>query len=145
MPSGAGKVQVLRRGTDSSGNTTSAARSDTEDVGAGGVATWSYSSFADRCLHNHRGQFVPTDSTVYDPSTLDAGHCLHRATAAQNAPDPQTIDVSIPAGSLTITTPYGPKQPVPPGYGGAGPVRREVHRSARISASTRRPPRTMAA
>jgi hypothetical protein len=129
VPSGAGKVQFFY--TDSTNTTV---KFDTENVGAGGVATGSYSSFATGA-YTITATFVPTDSTVYDPSSTTSGIAF-TATAAQNAPDPQTIDVSIPAGSLIITTPYGPSNPFHLGAAALDPSGAKFTASAAFGAGT---------
>ena len=55
------------------------------------------------------GVFVPTNSAVYNTSTSLA--VLFTATQPAIAPASQSIDVSIPSGSLTITTPYSSQNP----------------------------------
>lgn len=77
-------------------------------VGAGGVATLSYSDFAPGA-HSITAQFVPADSTVFATSTSLA--VPFTADPSTSAPDAQTVDVSIPAGTLTITSPYNPQNP----------------------------------
>jgi hypothetical protein len=69
--------------------------------------------------------FTPTDPTAFNGSnsgtavnvTINAPACQVPADPASGNParpcgvDPQTVDVSVPAGTLTISTPYGPNNP----------------------------------
>ena len=96
-------------------------------VGAGGVATLSYSAFAVGA-HSITAQFVPTDSTVYSTSTSLA--IPFTATEPTSAPDPQTLEVNIPAGTLTITTPYSPSNPFNLGTANLSPGNSEFTASA---------------
>jgi hypothetical protein len=60
--------------------------------------------------HSITAQFVPTDATVYSTSTSAAVNFV--ATAPSFTPDPQTVDAVVGAGTMTITTPYGPSNPL---------------------------------
>jgi hypothetical protein len=94
-----GSVQFFDNGTTSLG---------TAPLTSGGVATLNYSTFA---VGNHSitAQFLPANSNTYATSTsLAVGFT---ATTPTSTPDPQTVDVEIPAGTLTITTPYTPSNP----------------------------------
>jgi len=99
LGSGSGEVKFFDNGTSLLG---------TGQVGAGGVATLVYSSFAVG-THSVTAQFVPSDSTTYNTSTSLA--VPFTADTPTTTPSSQTVDVNIPAGSLTITTPYSPSNP----------------------------------
>jgi hypothetical protein len=99
LPSGSGNVKFFDNGTTLLG---------TVAVGTGGVATLNYSEFATGD-HSITAQFVPSDSSVYATSTSLA--IPFTATAPTSTPDQQTVDVNIPAGTLTITTPYDVANP----------------------------------
>jgi hypothetical protein len=77
-------------------------------VGSGGVAALSYSAFGTG-THSITAQFVPADSTVYATSTSTA--VPFTADAPSATPDAQSVKVAIPAGTLTITSPYTPQNP----------------------------------
>lgn len=110
LASGAGQVSFYDDGpTDTSGDINSnSILLGTEPVGTGGVASLAYSSFATG-VHNLVAQFEPTNSALYNSSISPA--LAFTATAPAVAPASQTIDVGIPAGSLTITTPYSSTNP----------------------------------
>jgi hypothetical protein len=99
LGSGDGSVKFFDNGTSLLGSA---------PVGAGGVATLSYSAFTVG-PHSITAQFVPTDSTVFSTSTSLA--IPFTADEPTSTPDPQTLEVNIPAGTLTITTPYNPSNP----------------------------------
>lgn len=75
--------------------------------------------------HSVTATFTPTDATAFNPSTssapvsvtIDAAACQVPADPVAGVParpcgvDPQTVDVNLPAGSLVISTPYGPNHP----------------------------------
>ncbi|SOD72296.1 hypothetical protein SAMN05892883_1701 [Jatrophihabitans sp. GAS493] len=65
---------------------------------------------ADTSAHVITAAFVPADVTKYLASS-DAAGVTVTATAALYAPDPQTIDVNVPQGTLVISTPYTPANP----------------------------------
>lgn len=59
--------------------------------------------------HSLTCEFVPTDSGLYNPSTsvaVDASYTLAGAV------DEQTVVVTIPVGTISITTPYTPEAPL---------------------------------
>jgi hypothetical protein len=107
LASGAGQVSFYDNGT-STVDTATGTLLGTVALGAGGIATLNYSSFATG-THNIVASFAPTDSATYQASLSLSLPFV--ATAPQYAPDAQTVDVSIPAGTLTITTPYSPTNP----------------------------------
>lgn len=109
LASGDGSVKFYDDGTDSSGDITNeSVLLGTVPVGSGGQAALGYDSFATGA-HNVVAEFVPTDPTTYDASTSPA--VLFTATAPTTAPDAQTVSVTIPAGALTISTPYNSSNP----------------------------------
>jgi hypothetical protein len=67
-------------------------------------------SFATVGTHTITAQFVPTDPTAYLGSTSAGVNFV--ATAPSFAPDPQTVEATVGAGTMTITTPYGPQNPL---------------------------------
>jgi len=71
-------------------------------------ATLSYGSFA-VATHSLTAQFVPSDTLTYNSSTSLPVSFI--ATTPLSAPASQTVDVNVPAGSLTITTPYSAAHP----------------------------------
>jgi hypothetical protein len=109
LPSATGKVKFYDDGSDTSGTITSnSVLLGTVNLGSGGVATLSYNSFAEGD-HNLVADFLPTDTSVYNAST--SLPVLFTASAPPIAPASQSVDVSIPAGTLTITTPYSADNP----------------------------------
>jgi len=109
LASGAGSVKFYDDGTDASGDITSnSALLGTVSLGTGGIASLDYSSFATGA-HNIVAEFVPSNSSVYN--TSDSPAVLFTATTPATAPDAQTVDVNVPAGTLTISTPYTPANP----------------------------------
>ena len=59
--------------------------------------------------HSIVATFVPTDAAAFIGSSSAAVTATY--TAPATIPDPQTITVTVAAGTLTITTPYGPSNP----------------------------------
>lgn len=109
LASGTGEVQFYDDGTDTSGDITSNSQLlGTVPVGTGGIASLSWASFATGA-HNLVAEFLPSDTSVYDAST--SLPVLFTATAPVAAPAPQDVQVNIPAGTLTITTPYSVSNP----------------------------------
>jgi hypothetical protein len=105
---GGGSVTFYDNGTATSGDITgSSASLGTVPVGTTGTATLNYSLFA-QGAHNVVALFTPSGN--YGSST--SGNVLFTATAPTYAPDPQNLQAEIPAGTLTITTPYGPSNPL---------------------------------
>ena len=76
----------------------------TQPVGAGGAANLVYSFFA-QGTHNVVAVFTASNSATYQNSTSAA--VVFTAGAPTGASASGTIDTSIPAGGLTISTPYG--------------------------------------
>ena len=109
LPSGAGTVVFYDNGTSTSDIvSTSSTNLGSGPVGSGGVATLSYSSFATGA-HNLLAQFTPANG-VNDATSISPV-VLFTATAPTSAPDAQPITVGIPAGALTISTPYTAANP----------------------------------
>jgi hypothetical protein len=110
LASGAGRVAFYDDGTDATGDITSnSVLLGTVTLGSGGLASLSYDSFAVGA-HNLVAAFTPTDTSVYNSSTTAAA-VLFTATTPAVLPASQTVDVNIPAGTLTITTPYSSSNP----------------------------------
>jgi len=104
-----GSVQFYDNGTVASGLITGSSVSlGTVPLATGGTATLNYSLFA-QGAHNLVAVFEPTTPAVYNTST--SSNVLFTATAPTYTPDNQTVTVGIPAGTLTITTPYTPTAP----------------------------------
>jgi hypothetical protein len=79
-------------------------------VGAGGIASTSYSSFA---LGDHpdiTAQFVSSNTAVLASSAVSSAVDFN-STAPTTPTDQQSVKVEIPAGSLTISSPYTPSNP----------------------------------
>ncbi len=108
LASGAGLVSFYDNGTSTADTTTGGALLGTVALGSGGIATLNYSSFATG-THNIVASFAPTSTATYQASLSLSLPFV--ATAPTFAPDAQTVNVSIPAGTLTITTPYSPSNP----------------------------------
>jgi len=72
------------------------------------VASITYSSFA-QGAHNLVAQFTPADPATYVTST--SSPVVFTATQPAVAPASQGVQVSVPAGTLTITTPYSSANP----------------------------------
>jgi hypothetical protein len=113
--SGGGSVAFYDNGTTNTPTiSSSSVKIGTVPVGTGGTAvlSWAATSVGDHYLV---AQFTPADSptdATYDPSTTPSA-VLYDATAAAGAtPDTQDVEVNIPAGSITITTPYDSSDPL---------------------------------
>jgi hypothetical protein len=126
LASGTGTVDFYDNGTNTA-DTASGTELASVAVGAGGVATLSYSSFAVGA-HNIVAEFLPTNTATYNSSLSPS--VLFTATAPTYAPDAQTVQVGIPAGTLTITTPYGPGNPFQLGTATLNPADSEFTASA---------------
>lgn len=61
--------------------------------------------------HSLTAQFTPADALIYNGSTSDAVSANYDAPACTACVDPQTVKVTVPAGGLSITTPYTPNNP----------------------------------
>jgi hypothetical protein len=107
LAAGAGQVSFYDNGT-STADTATGALLGTVALGSGGIATLNYGSFATG-THNIVASFAPTNSATYQASLSLS--LPFTATAPLYAPASQTVDVSIPAGTLTITTPYSSANP----------------------------------
>ena len=107
LGSGSGTVDFYDNGS-STADTATGTLLGSAPVGASGVATLPYGSFAVG-THNIVAEFLPANSATY-ASSLSLS-VPFTATAPQYVPDAQTLEVGIPAGTLTITTPYGPSNP----------------------------------
>ena len=109
LGSGSGTVNFYDNGTSTSDTVTSSSTLlGSGSVGSGGVAPLSYGSFG-QGAHNIVAQFEPTSTATYNASTSLV--VLYTATAPAAAPAAQDVDVTIPAGSITITTPYTTTNP----------------------------------
>lgn len=109
VPSASGSVSFYDNGSDATNVISgSSVLLGTEAVGTGGVASLSYSAFAEGA-HNIVAVFNPSDPATYNSSTSSA--VLFTATAPTYTPDQQDLSVTIPPGTLTITTPYTPTNP----------------------------------
>jgi hypothetical protein len=109
LAAGSGQVKFYDDGTDSSGLVTSnSVLLGTVAVGSGGNASLPYNSFAVG-THYLVASFVPSDPTVYNASTSLA--LDFTSTVPAVLPASQSIDVNIPTGALTITTPYSSANP----------------------------------
>jgi hypothetical protein len=134
LASGAGQVKFYDDGTDSTGDiTSSSVLLGTVTLGTGGVSSLSFDSFAVGA-HNLVGEFIPTNAAVYNTSTSPA--VLFTATTPAIAPDQQTVDVSIPGGGLTITTPYDPTNPFELGTAVLDPTDSRFTASAAFGSTT---------
>jgi Bacterial Ig-like domain (group 3) len=101
---GGGSVTFYDNGAVTTGAITgSSTPLGTIPVSSVGTAVLNYSLFS-QGAHNIVAQFAPTGA--YDSST--SGNVLFTATAPLYTADPQNLQAEIPAGTLTITTPYGP-------------------------------------
>ena len=107
LASGAGQVSFYDNGT-STADTATGTLLGTVALGSGGVATLDYSAFAVG-THDIVASFAPTSLATYNASLSLSLPFV--ATTPLYTPDPQTVNVSIPSGTLTITTPYGPSNP----------------------------------
>jgi len=83
-----------------------AATVGTSPVDASGVCTLTSASFASGA-HSFRAVFTPTDSLLFNSSTSNIVAASYIAVG-----DEQTIIVTVPAGAITIFTPYTPTQPL---------------------------------
>jgi hypothetical protein len=109
LASGAGTVSFYDNGTSTSDLVSgSSTLLGSGPVGTGGTATLNYSSFATGA-HNLLAQFTPA-AGVNDAGSISAV-VLFTATAPTVAPDAQPVTVAIPAGAITITTPYTATNP----------------------------------
>jgi Bacterial Ig-like domain (group 3) len=104
LSSGAGTVYFYDNGSSTNDSVSTASTLlGTSPLGTGGTASLTYSSFAEG-THNLVVEFEPENTAVYNSSTSPVA--LFAATAPTYTPDQQGVSVSIPAGTLTITTPY---------------------------------------
>ncbi|MBV9872288.1 MAG: Ig-like domain repeat protein [Frankiaceae bacterium] len=78
------------------------------NLDSSGTASINYAAFTVGS-HSITAKFVPADAATYATSTSPA--VPFTATQPTSTPHAQTVDVSIPAGSLTITTPYDTTNP----------------------------------
>jgi hypothetical protein len=109
LGSGSGSVLFYDNGsTNSASITASSTLLGTVPVGSGGSAALSYGSFATGS-HYIVAQFQPTNPATFNGSTSAA--VLYTATAPTVTPALAPVTVTIPAGSLTITTPYTTASP----------------------------------
>lgn len=78
-------------------------------VNATGVCTFVSTAFSGPG-HSFTANFVPTDATLFAASTSNTVTADYAAPTF--TPDEQTIVVTVPAGTLTIFTPYTPTNPL---------------------------------
>jgi Bacterial Ig-like domain (group 3) len=81
----------------------------TAPVNGSGVCTFISASFAFPG-HVFTAKFVPTDTAAFNPSTSNAVNADYAAPTT--TPDDQTVVVTVPAGTLTVLTPYTPANPL---------------------------------
>jgi hypothetical protein len=74
-----------------------------------GVATLQYVP-ADTAPHTIKGAYTPSNPALFNASS-DAVGLTVTATAPAFAPDPQNFTVTVPAGTLVISTPYTASHP----------------------------------
>jgi hypothetical protein len=74
-----------------------------------GVASFQYTP-ADTAPHTIKAAFTPTNAALFNPSSDTTGVTV-TASAPANPPDPQNFTVTVPAGSLVISTPYTAAHP----------------------------------
>ena len=109
LASGAGTVSFYDNGTSTSDLVSnSSTLLGSGPVGSRGQATLDYSSFATGA-HNLLAEFTPANGVNDSGSTSPV--VLFTATAPTIAPDAQPLTVAIPAGAITITTPYTATNP----------------------------------
>ncbi|MGA2529222.1 MAG: Ig-like domain repeat protein [Acidimicrobiales bacterium] len=109
LASGAGTVSFYDNGSSTSDLVSgSSTLLGSGPVGTGGTATLNYSSFATGA-HNLLAEFTPANGVNDSGSTSVV--VLFTATAPTVAPDAQPLTVAIPAGAITITTPYTATNP----------------------------------
>jgi hypothetical protein len=109
LGAGTGSVKIYDDGTDSTGDITSnSLLLGTVAVASGGTAALSYSSFATG-THNLVAVFTPTNAATYNTST--SAPVVFTGTTPAVTPAVGSIDTSIPAGGLTISTPYSTSNP----------------------------------
>lgn len=77
----------------------------------GGPASITYSGFAEGDHNNITASFTPTNSADFNSSTSDPVD-FNASAPTGPAPDEQTIDADVAPGSLSITTPYDPSNPL---------------------------------
>jgi hypothetical protein len=134
--SGSGSVSFYDDGSsDSTGDVTSSSLLlGTVPVTTGGQAVLTFGSFATG-QHYIAAKFTPTDPTAFAGSTTTAG-VLYTATAPAVTPDPQPLQVTVPAGSLTITTPYTATNPFNLGTAALDPSQGFFTASAQFGATS---------
>ena len=109
LAAGTGTVKFYDDGTDTAGDiSSSSVLLGSASVTSGGLASLSYSTFAVGA-HNLVAVFTPTNSAVYATSSSSA--VLFTATTPAVTPAVGSVDTSIPAGGLTISTPYSTSNP----------------------------------
>ena len=109
LASGTGSVAFYDNGSTAS-NTINASSVllGTQPVGTGGTASLVYSFFA-QGTHNVVAVFTASNSALYQNSTSAA--VVFTAGAPAGASTSGSIDTTIPAGGLTISTPYSSSTP----------------------------------
>ena len=106
---GGGSVTFWDNGSVTTGQVTGSSTSlGTVPVGTTGTATLNYSLFG-QGAHNIVASFIPSGNYASSISP----NVLFTATAPNPYPsDPQNLQAEIPAGTLTITTPYNNANPL---------------------------------
>jgi hypothetical protein len=134
LGSGSGSVLFYDNGsTNSATISASSTFLGTVPVGSGGSAALSYGSFATGS-HYLVAQFQPTNPSTFNGSTSAA--VLYTATAPTVTPALAPVTVTIPAGSLTITTPYTTASPFALGTASLSPGTGDYTASATFGSST---------
>ena len=109
LNAGDGTVTFYDNGaTNSASITSSSVNLGSVALGSGGTAGLTDSSFGVGS-HYIVASFVPSASATYNPSSSLA--VLFTATQPLYAPSTQNVTAAIPAGTLTITTPYSTSNP----------------------------------
>lgn len=78
-------------------------------LNASGVATFQYTP-GDTAPHAITAAFTPTNSSLFSASSDSTGVTV-TASAPAFTPDPQNFTVTVPAGTLVISTPYTANHP----------------------------------
>jgi hypothetical protein len=134
LGAGDGSVTFYDDGSDSSGQITSnSVNLGSVALGANGAAVLNFGSFATGS-HYLVASFAPTNSVVNAASTSSA--VLFPATAPTSAPATAGVDVTIPSGALTISTPYSASNPFQLGTAVLSPSNGQFTASAPFGSAT---------